>query len=1212
MAELKTFLFTDICRSVDLKNEMAGRSVTERDQAFITSILTPHRERIEAHLEQYGGRVVSTAGDGHFLVFDNTIQAAQWAVEVQESHRDEPIVTPGGGRVEVRISVHVGVPQVDPADPNNFVGKTVDYASRLNDYASGGQILVSRSVMAILDDVGLEGIGMHLHGRRQLKGIGRVEVHELIYEDSGPRKMRPRPSDHHSDRQWTVVPPTVLFENFNPATGEGIGSSGASLASPPLRRVGNYELEELLGSGGMGDVYKARHIQFNRVRAVKVIKPQFVAGDHQDVIRRFYHEIKAIGALEHKHIVVAIDSSSPSDRIHYLVMEYIDGVGLHELVEQHGPLATADACEIIWQASRGLQYIYRNNMVHRDIKPSNLMLTLVEGDELVESQVSNSPEVPVGGAPQGIVKILDLGLALLVADREERLTRLDNRAMGTGMYMSPEQWKTSSVDIRADIYSLGCTLYHLLSGNPPFYDSDLRPEKAHEKSKIPPLQTSTQIPRKLWDVIRKMLAKRAEDRYATPAEVTAALAPFTEGHDLAQLVLGYCEADRELASEISTRPETATRKDSRSKVSPTISSMLSAKPSRRMVVWGLGVLFFGMLGFGGYFAYRHAVNKPFLRLRDQLAVLPGLNGGWWFHEIPWYTPYARERLISTIRCGDRQVGDESLQNLSDLFYSDQTTKLYNQLNAIVQSQDDRFDFEDGDTVRQEVSQQIYEAMLARSKPSSQDYENGLLAALDSLSDLVEEKRAKATDFHLIAVLHHGLAQWDQASEYYFKAMDAYGEGSQLYSLARNDHARMLLDSKRYSEAIVSFGQELRSPSSPHWAVLATCLQAEAAYRRPGASSDPTLAQPRKIMEHAWRSSKLVSNHPLHAYLYERQGWILNEAWRFREALLAFDRSKAIVTMQMGFPDDPNPFLAELEIWARQGEATATNFSKGTEAASLLYHKLVDEIDTTLNNRPDAPERFKKLPMSQRQRMRERLPSICLRLGDCYLLAPKPDYTEAAKWFRRCIIECEDLRWEQADRRANFVIDWRYKRCLPAVLAGDTVEAERLFAEAQQHEDAYIERQKNWLKEPSGSYRFSKTMVRALIDMTSQSQTARADGIDTLLRQVTEMETAELGRHRLGTFVLAVEQLALSDLKNESDRLRGLASHVKDVFVVYRKTPEKLELLPYLQRSILTLQQSLKQLYEKTHDVEIKRQMQNIESLILHVNSPAHSSPPAGA
>ena len=586
MAELKTFLFTDISGSVRLKDEMVGRSVTERDMAFIQSILTPHRERIEARLEELGGRVVSTAGDGHFLVFDDTVRAAQWAVSVQESHRDEPIKSPTGDAVEVRVSMHVGVPQVDPGDPSNFVGKSVDYASRLNDYATGGQILVSRSVMAILDDVGLEGMRLHLHGRRLLKGIGNVEVHELLYDEHGPRPMRNQPKSH-TERQWTVIP-TMGFEG-----GPG-GSNVAVAGQPALSRVGNYELEELIGSGGMGDVYKARHAQFGRVRAVKVIKQQYVAPGHEDVIRRFYNEIKAVGRLEHKNIVVAIDSSSPTDKVHYLVMEYIEGISLDELVAQRGPLPIAEACEIIRQAARGLQYIHKNNMVHRDVKPSNLMVTLVDG----ESLQNDSTFTQSGDGERAVVKILDLGLALLAADSHDRLTRLDQKAMGTGMYMPPEQWKSTSVDIRADIYSLGCTLYHLLAGNPPFYDSDLRPEKAHEKSAVPPIRGGAQqLPKKLWDVLRKMLEKRPEGRYETPAEVSAALTPFAEGHNLPALVREIEADGKASAALVPTKTDTGSRADTR-RSWPWFSGLDYAGNRRRLLNLLVPLLLLALFGGG--------------------------------------------------------------------------------------------------------------------------------------------------------------------------------------------------------------------------------------------------------------------------------------------------------------------------------------------------------------------------------------------------------------------------------------------------------------------------------------------------------------------------------------------------------------------------------------------------------------------------------------
>jgi class 3 adenylate cyclase len=225
MPDLKTILFTDIVGSVDLKSEMPGHSDTERDQAFIDQVLTPHRERIERDLAALGGRVVSTAGDGHLLVFSDTISAARWAMAIERSHRDEPIRTPSGNAVAVRISMHVGIPQIDPRDPNNFIGKPVDYAARLSDYATGGQILVSRSVVAVLEDAGMDGVSFHNHGRRELKGIGRVEIYELLYDRAGPRQMRPQPRESWP-RQWTVLPPTMGLTQFRGSSRRDGGAAG--------------------------------------------------------------------------------------------------------------------------------------------------------------------------------------------------------------------------------------------------------------------------------------------------------------------------------------------------------------------------------------------------------------------------------------------------------------------------------------------------------------------------------------------------------------------------------------------------------------------------------------------------------------------------------------------------------------------------------------------------------------------------------------------------------------------------------------------------------------------------------------------------------------------------------------------------------------------------------------------------------------------------
>jgi serine/threonine protein kinase len=353
--------------------------------------------------------------------------------------------------------------------------------------------------------------------------------------------MRAHPRESIS-RQWTILPATMGLTRYS------AGAAGREAQSKTARgpttdvvplRLGNYELEQQLGSGGMGEVFRARHMQFGRVRAVKVIKQHFVDSGHQEVIRRFYQEIKAVGRLDHPNIVVAIDSSAPTDSVHYLVMEYIDGIAVDELVSRLGPLPEADACEIARQAARGLAYIHSHGMVHRDIKPSNLMVTLVHTDAGIREDVTPHGRERGSGRQaeeQAVVKILDLGLALLVSDDQQRLTVLDQRAMGTAMYMSPEQWKTTSVDIRADIYSLGCTLYHMLAGRPPFWKSDLKPEKAHERESLPPIKSNRAPATGLWEVLERMTAKNPLDRFANPSEVAAALAPFAEGHDLAHLM----------------------------------------------------------------------------------------------------------------------------------------------------------------------------------------------------------------------------------------------------------------------------------------------------------------------------------------------------------------------------------------------------------------------------------------------------------------------------------------------------------------------------------------------------------------------------------------------------------------------------------------------------------------------------------------------------
>ena len=314
-----------------------------------------------------------------------------------------------------------------------------------------------------------------------------------------------------------------------------VAENDASATGLP-RLLGEYQLLERIGSGGMGTVYKALHTKLGRVVALKVLTR---ARTHDPAaVARFEREMQAVGQLDHRHIVRAHDARE-IDGTPILVMEYLDGLDLGEIVRRAGVPALAgdrpapakagtpapgipapDAAELARQTAIGLQTIHEHGLVHRDIKPSNLMLST-----------------------DGEVKILDLGLARLRPDIPpgEEMTAT-GQGMGTADYMAPEQASDSrAVDIRADIYSLGCTLYKLLTGRAPFSGREYRTAfdkmTAHVHAAPPPVRNlAPAVPEGLATVLDRMLAKNPANRFATPAEVADALAPYCGGADLAVLL----------------------------------------------------------------------------------------------------------------------------------------------------------------------------------------------------------------------------------------------------------------------------------------------------------------------------------------------------------------------------------------------------------------------------------------------------------------------------------------------------------------------------------------------------------------------------------------------------------------------------------------------------------------------------------------------------
>lgn len=269
--------------------------------------------------------------------------------------------------------------------------------------------------------------------------------------------------------------------------------------------IGKYRVLERLGSGGMGQVFLCEHKLMRRRVAVKVLPT--AKADDPSSLERFYREARAVAALDHPNIVRAYDIDQ-DDNLHFLVMEYVDGASLQDIVKKFGPMDPLRACHYIYQAAHGLQHAYdQARLVHRDIKPGNILVDRT-----------------------GVVKILDMGLARFFHDEEDLLTKkYDESVLGTADYLAPEQAIDShGVDIRADIYSLGATFYFMLTGQPPFTEGTVAQKLIWHQTKDPKslVQIRPDVPREIVGIVSKMMLKDMNQRPQLPNDVAAMLAPL--------------------------------------------------------------------------------------------------------------------------------------------------------------------------------------------------------------------------------------------------------------------------------------------------------------------------------------------------------------------------------------------------------------------------------------------------------------------------------------------------------------------------------------------------------------------------------------------------------------------------------------------------------------------------------------------------------------
>jgi eukaryotic-like serine/threonine-protein kinase len=284
--------------------------------------------------------------------------------------------------------------------------------------------------------------------------------------------------------------------------------------------LGRYRILDQLGRGGMGRVFKAEHRTMKRLVALKVLAPKLLQSERARTL--FLREVQAAAQIVHPNVVAAFDANEEKGH-YFLVLEYVDGPNLDQLVREQGPLPVGLACDYIKQTANGLQAAHALGMVHRDIKPSNLLVQRRTPHE-------HSP---------GLLKISDFGLARLnappsgaAADHAGTILTKQNTVMGTPDFLSPEQARDlHRADIRSDLYSLGCTFYYLLTGQVPFPGGTALEKLIRHSAEEPaPLaDCRPDVPVAVAAIVRRLLCKAPTERYQTPRELAEALEPYAVG-----------------------------------------------------------------------------------------------------------------------------------------------------------------------------------------------------------------------------------------------------------------------------------------------------------------------------------------------------------------------------------------------------------------------------------------------------------------------------------------------------------------------------------------------------------------------------------------------------------------------------------------------------------------------------------------------------------
>lgn len=921
-------------------------------------------------------------------------------------------------------------------------------------------------------------------------------------------------------------------------------------------RIGNYRVLKVLGQGGMGIVYQVKHEQLGRIRALKLLAGHLV--DNHEAVERFRSEVENTGRLDHPNIVQAIDAGEVSGQ-YFLVMDFVDGWNLGQLVEEYRQrqefMPVAVACELIRQAAIGLQHAHEHLLVHRDIKPSNLMLNR-----------------------KGEVKILDLGLARVVADQDShtRLT-LPFGGMGTPDYMAPEQGEdASTADIRADIYSLGCTLYYLLTGNVPYggdqYKSLWRKQLAHRESPIPSLRKDRpDAPSALQAILEQMMAKQPQDRYLEPAEVVAAVAPLADVTELQSMLalLEQSQSSSSLPGRSSARTNARTAPPSRTlqrrpSSLPSLASrwFRTLRGSRRWMLIALPVAAAAILL--GYWAYQSTFQPPpddpdADRVGIELALLPGLNGKWWFDEMPWLTPAVRQAIDESLQAQGSQA---LLGGNPDEYLNPNVLAVQEWLLTVIANCRDRLS---------EKQAALLDRLIELSKQNllDEDLRKELEAAYSGFIEGREELKGwSGVDLYTRALLEHKLAllkddtglakQSQQAYKGAWGALQsAAGSAEKLAPLCRADSARLCASAlKDYKEADQQFAEVLaRENLSVFFRVTTLVARGEASSASSKYLDSSTALRFEDAKTYFSASGngssagrKISGNHPLRAYVSERYAWSLMDQWRVEEAFDQFDDAVKIRWANLKESENKNRFAWIYVFHNRHGIAMTKRYRGSIAEARTDYDSLLADIEEKLQEEQAAGESW---PGQQRylRDLRERLSNSNERRADCELyqgLDGGAQLKVAARFYQAAYDAGEDSRLRLA---------FACKRCIAMALSGN-VETAR-----QELNDEKVSK-REVIGEDAERADNLRRLAYAVLALKEEGTSAKQDPLRAFLGSLQRTSDSDR-RENLEMQLLAAELLLRSGLESKA----GTAT-ASDASLLSRPLlplRSNVALLPFLRR-----------------------------------------------